>query len=238
MVSTAKNPEGVLKGVIDGRKKDYNVKNVTEKFQVIIFYPSDWDDDSHSLLSSFSSKQFPSSVCVYGCSTDCIGSHQDWIKTMFGSSLSFPLLSDPSGQLASTFSLFDWEERMNLRAVVITDNQGKALEVVNTSMEDDQKAAYVLNLVQQLKQQPSSTQSLSNTRCHSKQASSANPDLAEMVDELLKYSLSVFTKAHHQNTTGLERLAKVAEDRQKDLAVRSKIVHFLFRATERLVEGL
>merc|ERR1712128_41737 len=100
----------IHKGEIDGNEQEFNVENVEQKFQVFIFYPSDWDDESYSLLSSFSSlsEQFSSSDCsVYGCSTDCIGSHLDWIKTRFGCSLPFPLLSDTTGKLASRFSLFD-----------------------------------------------------------------------------------------------------------------------------------
>ena len=72
------------------------------------------------------------------------------IKTSFGSSLLFPLLSDPAGKLASRFSLFDFEERLNMRAVVIADNMGIALEVINTSMDDDEMAEYSLDLVKQI----------------------------------------------------------------------------------------
>ena len=120
---------------------------------MFIFYPSDWDEESSSFLSSFSSLfiQFSSNnCCVYGISTDNIGSHLEMIKTSLGSSLSFPLLSDPAGKLASRFSLFDSEERMNMRAVVIADNMGIALEVINTSMDNDEMAEYSLDLVKQI----------------------------------------------------------------------------------------
>jgi hypothetical protein len=111
------------------------------------------NEESSSLLSSFSSlfKQFSSNeCCVYGISTDNIGSHLEMIKTSFGSSLPFPLLSDPAGKLANRFSLFDSEERENMRAVVIADNMGIALEVINTSMEDEEMAEYALGLVKEI----------------------------------------------------------------------------------------
>ena len=120
---------------------------------MFIFYPSDWDEESSSLLSSFASlfKQFASNeCCVYGISTDNIGSHLEMIKTSLGSSLPFPLLSDPAGKLATRFSLFDSEERENMRAVVIADNMGIALEVINTSMDNDEMAEYTLDLVKQI----------------------------------------------------------------------------------------
>ena len=72
------------------------------------------------------------------------------IKTIPGSSLSFPLLSDPAGHLAGKFSLYDQEEGLNIRGVVIADNQGIALEVINTSMDNKEMADYTLGLVQQI----------------------------------------------------------------------------------------
>ena len=171
---------------------------IIDRFQVIIFYPSDWEDDCSSLLSSFSSlfKQFSSSdCCVYGCSTDCIGSHLDWIKTKFGSSLPFPLLSDMAGTLAGRFGLFDEEERINMRAVVITDNEGMALEVINTSMEDKQVAEYSLSLVKQMLEHRRLLEKnghLQKTQVAQEQTQSGRDTLLEQkLAELAKYSLEV-----------------------------------------------
>merc|ERR1712128_209193 len=61
-------------------------------------------------------------------------------------------ISDPAGQLARRFSLFDEEERMNMRGEVIADNQGIALEVISTSMEDKEMAESTLGLVKQILQ--------------------------------------------------------------------------------------
>eukprot|EP00092_Neocalanus_flemingeri_P009310 GFUD01010016.1.p1 GENE.GFUD01010016.1~~GFUD01010016.1.p1 ORF type:complete len:399 (+),score=149.78 GFUD01010016.1:126-1322(+) len=141
-----------LVGVKGREKEEYNVRQSQSKLQVFIFYPSDWEEDSLSLLSSFSSfhDQFLSShCCLYGCSTDSVGAHLNWIQTEFGSSLAFPLLSDTAGQLADRYSLFDKEERINMRGVVITDSKGKELEVINTSLESDELAKYALNIVRQ-----------------------------------------------------------------------------------------
>ena len=127
------------------------------RLQVFIFYPSDWEDDSLSLLSSFSSlhHQFlATQCCLYGCSTDSISNHLHWIKAEFGSSLAFPLLSDITGQLADRFSLYDKEEGINMRGVVITDSKGKEMEVINTSLESEELAKYTLNIVKQACQTP------------------------------------------------------------------------------------
>jgi len=193
MEKTSTHPS-VYKGVIDGSEKEFDVENVKEKFQVFIFYPSNWDDESFSLLSSFSSllKQFSSSDCsIYGCSTDCPGSNLDWIKTKFGSNLPFPLLSDPSGKLAGRFSLFDCQERINMRSVVITDNQGIALEVINTSMQDEEIAHYALDLVKQTLEHRSR---LLDKKCHFQQPNNY-PGIDQKLEELANYSLGVVKQA-------------------------------------------
>jgi len=146
-----------LLGVKGREKKEYNVRESQSKLQVFIFYPNDWEDDSLSLLSSFSSlhDQFLNSdCCLYGCSTDSVAAHLIWIKEQFGSCLAFPLLSDKAGQLADRFSLFDKEEMINMRGVVITDSKGEEMEMINTSLESEELAKYALNIVMQAGQTP------------------------------------------------------------------------------------
>ena len=59
-----------------------------------------------------------------------------------------------TGQLADRFSLYDKEERINMRGVVITDSKGKEMEVINTSLESEELAKYTLNIVKQACQTP------------------------------------------------------------------------------------
>ena len=68
--------------------------------------------------------------------------------------MAFPLLSDKAGQLADRFSLFDKEEMINMRGVVITDSKGEEMEMINTSLESEELAKYALNIVMQAGQTP------------------------------------------------------------------------------------
>merc|ERR1719341_704346 len=147
--------ENTVLGVRGREREEYNLTQAEAELQVFIFYPSDWEDDSLSLLFSFSSlhQQFlATQCCLYGCSTDSISSHLNWIKTEFRSGLPFPLLSDMTGQLADRFSLYDNGERINMRGVVITDSKGKEMEVINSSLESEELAKYALNIVRQASQ--------------------------------------------------------------------------------------
>ena len=139
---------------------------------MFIFYPSDWDAESQSLLGAFSSlaKNISSNDCsLYGCSTDSVGSHLTMKADHLEASLNFPLLSDPSGKLAEKYSLFDQEEGINQRGVVITDNKGVALEVVNTSLEDADLVNYTIDLLHQTK---SMRKRISERSCHFEKVSS------------------------------------------------------------------
>merc|ERR1719244_732585 len=141
-----------VQGVRGRERQEYNVDQSEAKLQVFIFYPMDWEEDSVSLLTSFSTlhPQFLAiQCCLYGCSTDSVSTHARWLQAELGSSLPFPLLSDMAGNLADRYSLYDKEERVSMRGVVITDCKGKELEVINTSLESEDLAMLTLNSVKE-----------------------------------------------------------------------------------------
>merc|ERR1712018_513550 len=90
-----------LRGVRQGAERNFDLSESDSKLQVVVFYPADWAPECQTILSAFSalSDQFSSChAALFGCSTDCLSSHISWIGSGF--SPTFPLLSDPSGQLA------------------------------------------------------------------------------------------------------------------------------------------
>ena len=68
-----------------------------------------------------------------------------------GGSLSFPLWSDPSGQLASRFDLYDEEEGQCLQGVVILDGEGLVKHAMTTSMDYEETAENTVELVKMLR---------------------------------------------------------------------------------------
>ena len=68
-----------------------------------------------------------------------------------GGCLSFPLWSDPSGQLASRFDLYDEEEGQCLQGVVILDGEGLVKHAMTTSMDHEETAENTLDLVKMLR---------------------------------------------------------------------------------------
>merc|ERR1712233_234015 len=99
-----------LRGVRQGAERNFDLSESDSKLQVVVFYPADWDPECQAILSAFSALSDQFSSChatLFGCSTDCLSSHISWIGSGF--SPTFPLLSDPSGQLADRFGLYNVE---------------------------------------------------------------------------------------------------------------------------------
>ena len=122
--------------------------------QVFLFYPGDWSDQSQAFLSSFSSVTGGlgrEDCLVYGVSSDTASSHQDWLSSA-NLNPPFPLISDTAGLLATKFGLYSppeeegedqvEAERPPCRCVVITDNQAVMLELVNTSLTEEELLTY------------------------------------------------------------------------------------------------
>ena len=87
---------------------------------------------------------------MYGVSSEPVTSHQEWLSSATINP-PFPLISDTAGLLATRCGLYEppeegeqqvEAERTPCRSVVITDNQAVMLELVNTSLEEEELLAY------------------------------------------------------------------------------------------------
>jgi len=144
-----------LPGVKNGQVSQYSLDKSNQKFQLLVFYPGNWLDESENLLSTFSKAQnqlLQSECQVYGISSDSVQSHQQW-ATSLSSAPTFPLLSDLSGTLADKFCVPRGEEEAEdpcTRCVVITDNEGVLLELVSSSLNNEQLVKYTLEKLEML----------------------------------------------------------------------------------------
>jgi len=130
--------------------EDIDIGKSLQRLQVLVFYESDWDPSSLSLMTQFSKlkDQLLANNCsLFGCSTDTVATHLQWIKVELGGKLNFPLLSDPAGVLADKFSLYDSEERLCLRGVVVVDSKGEPLETIVSGLGEEELAKLTLKVV-------------------------------------------------------------------------------------------
>ena len=135
------------------------------RFQVLLFYPGDWSPQSQAFLSSFSSLTggLERMDClVYGVSCEPVTSHQEWLSNN-NINPPFPVLSDTAGLLATKYGLLSPPEEQEeegqvegdvlpCRCVVITDNQAVMLELVNTSLTEEELVTYTQDRLDMLVQ--------------------------------------------------------------------------------------
>jgi len=136
-----------LRGAGQGAERNFDLSESDSKLQVVIFYPADWDQESQAILAAFSALSDQFATCratLFGCSTDCLSSHISW--TGSGFSPTFPLLSDPSGQLADRFGLYHAELGECQQGVVFLSSKGEQLELINSSLPAEDLAAFCLDL--------------------------------------------------------------------------------------------
>merc|ERR1711864_7175 len=114
--------------------EDIDIGKSLQRLQVLVFYESDWDPSSLSLITQFSKlkDQLLANNCsLFGCSTDTVATHLQWIKV----------------ELGDKFSLYDSEERLCLRGVVVVDSKGEPLETIVSGLGEEELAKLTLKVV-------------------------------------------------------------------------------------------
>jgi len=152
-------PAGYISGVDKNGETAYSLSEFSGRYLVIIFYSGDWEDSSQQLVLAFSDLEerfSQAGAAVVACSTDSARGHNSWLRAPredggLGGCLNFPLWSDPSGQLASRFDLFEEEEGQCLQGVVILDSEGLVKHAMTTSMDYEETAENTLDLVKMLR---------------------------------------------------------------------------------------
>merc|ERR1711874_421065 len=142
-IKSTGNMAASLPGVLNGQISEYSLENVDQKLQVFLFYPGDWSDQSQVFLSSLSSVTGGlgrEDCLVYGVSSDTVNDHQDWISSS-NINPSSPLIytTREEGEEEQVEGEFD---RPPCKCVVITDHQAAMLELVNTSLAEEELLAY------------------------------------------------------------------------------------------------
>merc|ERR1712038_1631447 len=117
-----------IKGIENGTEKTFKISQYKGRYLVVVFYRGDWKCgevvEEFSNIKSQLASNGADVVCVSSDSTD---THAAWIKADkskggLGGSLGIPLWSDPSGELANSFDLYDQEEKHCLDGFVIIDD--------------------------------------------------------------------------------------------------------------------
>merc|ERR1719153_773804 len=150
-------PTEEILGVENGKEKTFKVSQYMGRYLVIVFYHGDWECQEYLQAFSDLQERFRSMKTeIVGCSIDSSKGHLVWMKTDksdggFGGKLHIPLWSDPSGNFADQFDLYDAEENQCLDGVVIIDEGGVVRHAMTTSLQCNDTAKNTFEMVNMLK---------------------------------------------------------------------------------------
>merc|ERR1711988_2021752 len=125
-----------IRGVENGSEKSFKISQYHGRYLVIVFYHA-----CAELVEEFSN--IKSQLASNGAEVVCVSSD----TSRLGGSLSVPLWSDPTGELATAFDLYNQEENRCLDGVAIIDDAGITRHVMATSLETKEVATSVFSMV-------------------------------------------------------------------------------------------
>ena len=99
------------------------------KYLLVFFYQEDFSsvEDLEKLVNGL--KLFKKAGCeVLACSTDSSLVHLEWVKTTkneggFGGNMEIPLVSDRFGELSKKLEIYEEDEGVCLRSVLVVDDK-------------------------------------------------------------------------------------------------------------------
>jgi len=129
----------------NGEFKEYTHESIAGKWSVFVFYPADFTfvcpTELEDLADNYAEFQ-KYGVEVFSVSTDTHFAHKAWHDTSDAiSKVNYPMLADPTHQLARNFQVLIEEEGLALRGTFIVNPEGqiKTMEVHDNGIGRDAK---------------------------------------------------------------------------------------------------
>ena len=132
-------------GLHNGEFKEFTNESIAGKWSVFVFYPADFTfvcpTELEDLADNYAHFQ-QLGVEVYSVSTDTHFAHKAWHDTSDAiGKVTYPMLADPTHQLARNFEVLIEEEGLALRGTFIINPEGqiKTIEVHDNGIGRDAK---------------------------------------------------------------------------------------------------
>ena len=119
-------PAFELKGVLQGAETRFRLSDFKPSWLVLFFYPADFTFVCPTEIKGFEARSgefAKQGARIAAISVDDLKSHTEWIKELGG--LSFPLLSDTGGTVATAYGVLNAEDKRAFRATFIIAPDGR-----------------------------------------------------------------------------------------------------------------
>jgi len=136
-----------------GKVRDISLTDFKGSYLIVFFFPSDFENDEDLVSLHENLKLIKKHACdVIACSTDSTMMHSKWVQQLNNEgkndSFTIPLMSDKIGSLSKSFAVFDEEEGICQRSILLVDEKSVCREMIISSLS---MSEIIPNIVETLK---------------------------------------------------------------------------------------
>ena len=145
-------PKWHLPCVFDGRISRLSLDSIRSEMVVLFFYPHDFSFICPTEVAGFHKAQpafGQEQTSIVGISTDDSETHLRWIRELGG--ISYPLVADEGGILASQYGVLMEAEKVALRATFILDSSRTVAYSVASAVNVGRSVSETLRVVRALR---------------------------------------------------------------------------------------
>ena len=141
-------PDFMLEAYHEDKVKDIMLSDYRGKWLILFFYPKDFTfvcPTELEEMQNYYAKFQELGAEVLSVSTDTVEVHKAWHDTSEAiGKVTYPMLSDPTGELSQTFGTYIYEEGVSLRGTFIIDPEGvlKSVEINHNDIGRSAKELY------------------------------------------------------------------------------------------------
>ncbi|HKV54547.1 MAG TPA: redoxin domain-containing protein [Candidatus Binataceae bacterium] len=145
-------PRWDLPCAFDDHISHLSLDGIRSELVVVFFYPRDFSFICPTEVSGFHNAQAAfrqEQTSIVGISVDDAETHLRWARELGG--ISYPLVADADGKLASQFGVFDEKEKTAMRATFILDAERSVAYAVASAINVGRSVSETLRVARALR---------------------------------------------------------------------------------------
>jgi len=145
-------PDFALPGVHAGRRGEFRLKDLKDRWVVLFFYPADFSFVCPTEVRGFHARHTAfqqEGADILGVSVDPPSLHLEWVKELGG--IAYPLLSDEGREVSRLYHVLDPETNRCARGTYIVAPDGRVAYAVQSAYNVGRSVDETLRVLQALR---------------------------------------------------------------------------------------